>query len=709
MGLKLFTALAGIVAIAAGYGLADRAFSATDGKVVIDGDDIGGTVTGAHGPEAGVWVIAETSELPTKYAKVVVTDEAGRFVIPDLPHATYDVWVRGYGLTDSPKVRSMPGKLLDLKAVAAPSEKAAAQYYPALYWYAMLKIPDKKESPGGKSQGQWLDFVKTDGCYTCHQLGDAATRNLEPALGKFDSSAAAWERRIQSGQASSSMAGAIGRIDAHRALALFGDWSDRIAAGEIPFAKPPWPQGVERNIVVTLWDWNTPKAYLHDEISTDKRNPRINAGGTLYGSPEESSDFIPTLDPARNARGQVKAQVRDPATPTTKDNDIFAPSPYWGNERIWDSQANIHNPMFDDKGRVWLTARVRPPSDPAFCQAGSSHPSAKLFPLQNSGRQLALYDPAAKKYTPIDTCYSTHHLQFATDPDNTLWTSGGGDVVGWLNTSLFLKTGDEQKAQGWTALVLDTNGNGKRDAYTEPGAPQDPAKDMRVRAGFYGVAVSPVDGAVWGSTLGYPGGVVRLAPGSNPPATALAEIYYVPVNQAPMHAFSPRGMDIDRNGVVWMPLASGQFASFDRRKCKGPLNGPKATGNHCPEGWSFYPFPGPQFKGVTTPGGAEASYYAWVDQFNTFGLGANTPIATGNASDALLALVGGKFVTLRVPYPMGFYAKGLDGRIDDPNAGWKGRGLWSTYATRTPQHIEGGKGTTSKVVHFQLRPDPLAH
>jgi hypothetical protein len=709
MRLKLFTALAGIVAIAVGFWLTSSAFSATDSKVVIDGDDIGGTVTGAHGPEAGVWVIAETSELPTKYAKVVVTDEAGRFVIPDLPHAPYDVWVRGYGLADSPKTRSMPGKLLDLKAVAAPSEKAAAQYYPALYWYAMLKIPDKKESPGGKSQGQWLDFVKTDGCYTCHQLGDAATRNLEPALGKFDSSATAWERRIQSGQASSSMAGAIGRIDAHRALALFGDWSDRIAAGEIPFAKPPRPQGVERNIVVTLWDWNTPKAYLHDEISTDKRNPRINAGGTLYGSPEESSDFIPTLDPARNARGQVKAQVRDPATPTTKDNDIFAPSPYWGNERIWDSQANIHNPMFDDKGRVWLTARVRPPADPAFCQAGSSHPSAKLFPLQNSGRQLALYDPATKKYTPIDTCYSTHHLQFAADSDNTLWTSGGGDVVGWLNTSLFLKTGDEQKAQGWTALILDTNGNGKRDAYTEPGTPQDPAKDMRVRAGFYGVAVSPVDGAVWGSTLGYPGGVVRLAPGSNPPATALAEIYYVPVDRAPMYGFSPRGMDIDRNGVVWMPLASGQFASFDRRKCKGPLNGPKATGNHCPEGWSFYPFPGPQFKGVTTPGSAEASYYAWVDQFNTFGLGANTPIATGNASDALLALVGGKFVTLRVPYPMGFYAKGLDGRIDDPNAGWKGRGLWSTYATRTPQHIEGGKGTTSKVVHFQLRPDPLAH
>jgi hypothetical protein len=710
MRLKLLAALtsAGFV-IAAGYGLTNRALSATDSKIVIDGDDIGGTVTGANGPEAGVWVIAETSELPTKYAKVVVTDDKGRFVIPDLPRANYNVWVRGYGLTDSPKIQSTPGKLLDLKAVTAPSEKAAAQYYPALYWYAMLKIPDKQELPGGKSQGQWLDFVKTDGCYTCHQLGDAATRNLEPALGKFDSSAAAWERRIQSGQAGSGMASAIGRIDAHRALALFGDWTDRIAAGEIPFAKPPRPQGVERNVVVTLWDWNTPKAYLHDEISTDKRNPRINAGGTLYGSPEESSDFIPTLDPVRNARGQVKAQVRDLATPTTKDNDVPAPSPYWGTEKIWDSQANIHNPMFDDKGRIWLTARVRPADDPAFCKVGSSHPSAKLFPLQDSGRQLALYEPATKKYTPIDTCYSTHHLQFASDPDNTVWTSGGGDVVGWLNTVAFLKTGDEQKSQGWTALILDTNGNGKRDAYTEPGAPQDPTKDMRIRAGFYGVAVSPLDSSIWGSTVGYPGGVVRLAPGSNPPATALAEVYYVPVDRAPMHGFSPRGMDVDRNGVVWMPLASGQFASFDRRKCKGPLNGPKAIGNHCPEGWRFYPFPGPQFKGVTTPGSAEASYYAWVDQFNTFGLGANTPIATGNASDALLALVGGKFVTLRVPYPMGFYAKGLDGRIDDPGAGWKGRGLWSTYATRAPQHIEGGKGTTSKVVHFQLRPDPLAH
>jgi hypothetical protein len=97
-----------------------------------------------------------------------------------------------------------------------------------------------------------------------------------------------------------------------------------------------------------------------------------------------------------------------------------------------------------------------------------------------------------------------------------------------------------------------------------------------------------------------------------------------------------------------------------------------------------------------------------VDQFNTSGLGNNTPIATGNQSDGLLALVNGNWVTLRVPYPMGFYAKGLDGRVDDPNAGWKGKGLWTTYGSRAPFHLEGGKGTLPKLVKFQVRPDPLA-
>jgi hypothetical protein len=167
-------------------------------------------------------------------------------------------------------------------------------------------------------------------------------------------------------------------------------------------------------------------------------------------------------------------------------------------------------------------------------------------------------------------------------------------------------------------------------------------------------------------------------------------------------------MDIDRNGVAWAALASGHLASFDRRKCKGPLNGPTATGQHCPEGWTFYTEPVPQMKGVSGSGSAEASYYTWVDQFDTFGLGRNVPINTGNGAEGLLALKDGRWVVLRVPYPLGFFTKWLDGRIDDPAGGWKGRGLWATVSTRAPFHLEGGKGTTSKVVKFQLRPDPLA-
>src|SRR5215472_7302584 len=116
--------------------------------VRIDAGDIGGVVTSANGPEAGVWVIAETTELPTKFAKIVVTDDQGRYVIPDLPKANYSIWVRGYGLVDSPKVKTAPGKILNLKAVVAPDERAAAQYYPAIYWYAMMKIPPGKDFGG---------------------------------------------------------------------------------------------------------------------------------------------------------------------------------------------------------------------------------------------------------------------------------------------------------------------------------------------------------------------------------------------------------------------------------------------------------------------------------------------------------------------------------------------------------------------------------
>lgn len=116
-------------------------------QVSVDAKDIGGVVTSSHGPEAGVWVIAETAELPTKFRKIVVTDDLGRYLIPDLPKAHYKVWVRGYGLVDSEPVDAERGKTLALKAVVAPNAQAAAQYYPSSYWYSLMEVPPKNDFP----------------------------------------------------------------------------------------------------------------------------------------------------------------------------------------------------------------------------------------------------------------------------------------------------------------------------------------------------------------------------------------------------------------------------------------------------------------------------------------------------------------------------------------------------------------------------------
>ncbi|OLC28159.1 MAG: hypothetical protein AUG08_07125 [Acidobacteria bacterium 13_1_20CM_2_55_15] len=688
--------------------------------VAIDPDDIGGVVTSSRGPEAGVWVIAETRDTPTRLVKSVVTDDRGRYLIPDLPKANYDVWVRGYGLVDSPKVKAAPGKQLNLSAMVAPAPGAAAQYYPAQYWYALLELPRANEFPGTgenangiatamRSQGEWIrNIVGTDGCTGCHQMGNRATREIPEALGTFPNSAAAWERRIQSGQAGNGMNSRFTQVGRPRAFKMFADWTDKIAHGTLPDAQPQRPQGKERNVVVTMWDWADPKVYMHDEIASDKRNPTVNANGPVYGALEAAADYVPVVDPVKNSAGQVKLTVRDPKTPSEGDTKPLKPSPYWGDEAIWTSQANAHSFSMDKQARVWIAARVRQNQTTPFCREGSNHPSAKAFPIVQSGRQIQVYDPKTKQVTTIDTCFGTHHLNL--DDKDVLWFSGSGVVEGFFNTRVYLETKDEAKAQGWTPFILDTNGNGKRDAFVDVDQAMDPTKDKRINVPFYGVGPSPVDGAIWGSTLGMPGGIVRLVPGSDPTNTALAEYYEVPFHdtKASGSGFAPRGMDVDSKDVVWTTLSSGQLANFDRRKCKAPLNGPNATGKHCPEGWSFYAYPGPNYKNAVDSASADSAYYNFVDRFDMLGLGKDVPLATGNESEGLLALIDGKFLTFRIPYPMGYYGKGLDGRIDDTSKGWKGKGIWATYATRAPFHMEGGKGTTSKVIKFQVRPDPLS-
>src|SRR4026209_1952791 len=200
---------------ATGPGLAALALAAVSlaqspgARIAIDKDDIAGVGTGARAPGAGVWVIAETGQLPTKFARIVVTDERGRYLLPDLPRASYSVWVRGYGLVDSPKVAAEPGKTLDLKATPAPSAAAAAEYYPAGYWWSLLKVPEKSEFPGTgptgngispnmKSQAEFLRTVKSGGCLACHALGTRGTRALPKSMGELDTPDALWLHRLQS-------------------------------------------------------------------------------------------------------------------------------------------------------------------------------------------------------------------------------------------------------------------------------------------------------------------------------------------------------------------------------------------------------------------------------------------------------------------------------------------------------------------------------
>ena len=406
-------------------------------------------------------------------------------------------------------------------------------------------------------------------------------------------------------------------------------------------------------------------------------------------------------------------------------NKVGAPSPYFGTEQVWDSRVNAHNPMMDHEGRVYFTAQNRSPKNPpAYCAAASGHPSAKLYPLtrtpdgfvQNS-RQVTVYDPKTKQFTFIDTCFGTHHLNFAEDANHTLWLSNNLQnelaLVGWVNTKLFWETRDAGKSQGWTPLIVDTNGNGKRDAWVEPGQPEDPTKDKRIGLGLYGIASARPTGPSGARTSAIPAGSCASQPGTNPSETALAEVYKVPPP-----GFGMRGFDVDRKGVAWVTLASGHIASFDRRKCKGPLNGPARDGGRTvPRGLDVLPVPGPAFAG--RDGAAEGPYYTWVDQHDTLGLGRGHAdrdrqlLRLAVRADVRQGRAAARALSRWASSPRASTAASTI-----PNAGWKGRGLWVTSGNRTPMHIEGidapGPGAPGKtlssplVVHFQLRPDPLA-
>jgi hypothetical protein len=493
---------------------------------------------------------------------------------------------------------------------------------------------------------------------------------------------------------------AIDNLGHRPSIEMFARWTDRIADGEIPPA-PPRPQGVERNLVITMWDWGSPATFAHDELASDKRNPTVNAYGPIYGVDEGTDGFL-SVDPLEHAANEVRIPVLDPNTPSGKPQSMLAPSPYWGERLYWFDPALPNHAALDTKGRVWLAARFRAPENqPAFCR---DHPSAGLAPQPSSFRQIQYYDPRTRQFKQVDVCFETHHIQFASDPDETVYGNGVfNGAIGWVKTRVLDETGDVARAQGWCRPYFDVNQDGKIDPAID--RPIMPPVTRWPDNAFYSVIPHP-DGSVWGASPGpMPGRIIRIDP-----KTCAGEAYEPPFNPASgMVGYTPRGIDIDSNGVIWTALAgSGHLASFDRRKCK-ILQGPAAMdGQHCRDGWTLHATPGPRFKNVRGDIPIDYHYYNYVDRFNTLGLGADIPLANGTNSDSLLALRrDGSWVVLRVPFPLGFFSRGMDGRIDDANGGWKGRGLYANYGEQAIWHVEGGLGTRSKLVKFQFRPDPL--
>ena len=556
---------------------------------------------GRDGPEAGVWVIAETTDLPTRMIKSVVTDDQGRYVIPDLPKANYEVWARGYGLVDSRQdherarqdrqhhrraarrtrpprpsiIRRSTGmrcsRFRTRACSPAPGRTATACHRD--------EDPGAVARPGQDQRLLWLPPARQQGD-AHHPEGTRHLQELGRGLG------AAHPVRPGDGQHGRRASAAQ---DTKHAIANFANWTDRIAAGELPFAKPRaaarrraqhrrHPVGLGRSQGLSARPGLDRQAQADRQcLWQDLRRHRGRARNTSRCSIRRT--IAPTT---------VKMPVRDPKWPSTK-SDTMAPSPYWGDEAIWDSQTSTHNPMMDEKGDVWFTSRVGKPDQPGLLQAGIGPSFGEGVPDQGSPtRHLAVYDPKTGKTKLIRTCFSTHHLVFAEDANNTLWISAGGaaqGVIGWLNRKMYEETGDEAEGPG---LDPDRHRHqrqrqARRLCRAEPAGRSRPRTSASTPASMVSASTRPTarSGARCWAIPGY---IVRVDPGSDPSKTALAEIY-----EPPSPGYGPRGFDIDRNGVAYVPLSSGHMGAFDRRKCKGPLNGPQAAeGKLCPEGWTLY-------------------------------------------------------------------------------------------------------------------------
>ena len=634
--------------------------------VALDADDIGGVVTSAQGPEAGVWVIAETRDLPTPFARIVVTDDGGRYVVPDLPEADYEVFVRGYGLLDSERVAGVRGQRLDLAATVAPDGRSAAAVYPPGSWLSLLEIPDGDIPPL-----QVASTVKS--CLQCHPLGNEGTRRIPAHLEDLPTDEA-WLQRLNSELFGGSMMTGMFRGLGEQA-GMFGRWTDAIAAGAYP-EPPPRPSGLERKVVITVWDWATPQGSRSDSQGTYAWNQTLNAGGRVYGVHQEDT-MLSWLDPATHEVGRIELDAQ-----------------------------GLRSIAMDGEGRVWATARLDPgDAPPDFCGPGSENPYLANFRPGGSPKQAVVYDPRDGSVEKIPSCLAVDHNHFTDEDDRPIYF-GVNDAVGWISTEVWDETQDAEASQGWCPAVLDTNGDGVITEWTEPDEPISPGLDRRIEFGCYSIGVDTNDGSLWCAGIGEDDNkLVRFVRGDDPPESCMAEVFEAPELDVPI--FKSGGVAVDGDGIVWLNWrGSDQVTSFDRSRCD-VTSGPTATGRHCPEGWAVHQMDRPNLRGTPSPLHAEMMYLTQIDHADVLGLGGESVITGPVNSYSLQVLIPatGEFLDMVVPYPKGFFSRSAQGRIDDPDAGWKGRGLWSNYSTYTPHFIEGGTGP--KIVKFQMRPSPL--
>lgn len=634
-------------------------------------------------PEGGVWVIAESFEvIPSDgryydgYRKIVVTDDDGRFVIPDLPAETYDVWVRGYGLKDTRDAWARRGDLLveagatDVIIIAerATDPREAAEVYPASSWLSLLPLPEPGEFGGGEgtdvspavsSQGEWAGKINLD-CMLCHQIGGPLTRI--PTEGGYD----AGLKKVARMQNASFGFGRESLLDA------LEDWGQSVVLGESVPETPARPQGMERNIVVTQWEMGDIYNFSHDLITTDRRQPTTNADGPVYMI-DEGGDWLFILDPTQNSWRRKKIPIHPDGTYQQEyfgfgDHSPDGHSSFAG--MYGGGAAAPHNPMLDDQGRVWLTTGASGGVRPEFC------------PEDRRLGSFTMYDPETEEFHVIPTCFGVHHLEF--DDRGRLWSC----ELGWFDPSLYDPDDPStwENAQGWTTRRIDTDGDG--------------IAETSMTTNSYAIYPSP-DGSIWSTTIGpHPGAIHRYDPD-----TDKHEIFI-----APAYAYGPRGVTVDSKGVAWTAFSgSGHLGRFDRSRCAQTWG----DGTQCPEGWTIWKVPGPVYQNFEPASPEENAladmlYFLWADRHNASGLGNDVIIVQASNSDAMRAFdpKTERWTTLRVPYPMGYYTRLTDARIDNADGGWKGRALWSNYANMTQLFVENKRGG---IVKMQFRPDPLAY